>query len=371
MKKLPYIEDYIILMGDDALTWPPKDPIISLARYDKPIVDSMTSQIQRGQGFTDRQSQLAYKIVTKYKKQWEKVGYSVEEQISLPRFKLPIRAIDRRKYIDIENNRIAIKFPYDQDLISKIRMDATAVPGRCSWNAETHCWEAALIEPRIVWAREFGTSNGFEFGNEFERILQDVLATADFSIKLVKENQQYKIINAESSLDSYVTENIGYNNLTKLLDYSSILAYEVDGQILDEAKEQFGHGLVELMLSKSLSLTFQDQITEFDTICNYAELTARYPIYVFETGSKKLYNEVYRKFSASEIISTGHHLASQESLDKAKVIYVTNWRDIKASMPLFITMHTFVIGHRRQQIANFANKIIYLTQVSPDNNHGM
>jgi hypothetical protein len=62
MKTLPHIEDYIELMARHYLSWPMMDPVIKMARYDEPIVTSMSEQIARSQGFTDKQAALAHKM---------------------------------------------------------------------------------------------------------------------------------------------------------------------------------------------------------------------------------------------------------------------------------------------------------------------
>ena len=364
MKRLSYIEDYIDLIGGGALFWPPRDPIIKLARYDEPIVQSMADQISRSVGFTDRQSALAHKIVIKYRKQWEKAGYDVSHHIDAPKFKLPIRQIDRRRLIDIIDNKIQIRFPYDQEIISRLRADIQNIPGKCTWQAEKHCWESALIEPRLIWAKEFGLNNNFEFGHDFDHVLKTVLTTCmDYSIELQQDGSVYTITNAESSMVDYINQHVGFDNVMGLLDHSPILSYGVDHDIVESLTQNYSKDIVDLLLSKTVNMTFRDEITNFDQVLKYAEVTKRYPIYVFETGSKKLYNKIHTLIDKNDIVSTGHHLLDPEESKQAKVIYLSHWRNITEPMPLFVTMHTFVIGNRRQWVANQAEKIVYYTQI--------
>ena len=100
MQKYHFIEDYIMDMGATFLTWPPKQSQIKLARYDETIVQSMADQVNSGIQFTDKQATLALKLVTKYRKQWKKIGYDITDQIDNPRYKFPIRVIDRRKVVE-------------------------------------------------------------------------------------------------------------------------------------------------------------------------------------------------------------------------------------------------------------------------------
>lgn len=368
MKKLPFIEDYIDLMSSGTF-WPPKPTLIKLARYDQPIVDSMADQINKGTGFTDRQSVLAHKIVTKYSRQWSVAGYDVADHARDPKFKLPIRNIDRRKIIDIVDSQIEIRFPYDQDLISKIRASVSSVPGSLIWKPLKHAWISSLIEPRVIWAKEFGAQNNFDFGEQFNDILKQILTSDEYAIELINEDQGFAITNAESSLQEYVQEHIGFelDKLCKLVDYSSVLGYTVSDSIKQQMIRLHGTTITDLMTNKNTNLTYKDNLTDFENIVKYANLTGRYPICVFETGSRQLLNQVNLHFDNKDIISQGHHLVSQDNMLGAKVVYFTTWKNIKFNMPLFVTQHTFVIGHRRQVVAAQADKVVYYTQIVDTN----
>lgn len=366
MKKLAYIEDYIELMSEDPLSWPPKEPLIKLARYDEPIVASMGDQVRRSLSFTDKQSLLAHKIVTKYRKQWASVGYDVSDQIDNPKFKLGIRVIDRRKLITVDDKNIIIKFPYDQDLISKLRATVHEIPGRLHWHQPSHCWQAALIEQRLIWAKEFGASNNFDFSQEFENTLAHVLDQNDYAIQLTQTDSGYCINNGETSLVEYVDANIGFeqDNLIKLIDVSPILAYQVDPVLLQQVREKHGDTLVALMTSRNFNFTFPERINNFDQVVEYAELTGRFPIYVYETGSNMLKYQIQSLFDKQDVLMSGHHLLSEEDIKKTyKIVYYSNWKNIIHTMPLLVTMHTLTIGIRRQQVSELAEKLISFTHI--------
>ncbi|NBP16954.1 hypothetical protein EBU95_21670, partial [bacterium] len=225
MKKLPYIEDYILLMGQDPFAWPPNAPLITLARYDENIIQSMYDQINRGLGFTDKQAVLAHKLVTKYHRQWGQNGYDVTGQIKNAKFKFPIRNIDRSKRIDIKDKFIHILFPYEQDVISVIRSSVSEVPGECYFDKELRLWVTSLIEPRIRWAKEFGDKYNFEFTETFLQVLSKVNAITDYRIELCRINGQLTITNAADSLNDYIESQVGMSdsNLIKLIDLSGPL----------------------------------------------------------------------------------------------------------------------------------------------------
>lgn len=366
MKKLAYIEDYIQLMSEDPLSWPPKEPLIKLARYDEPIVASMGDQVRRNLSFTDKQSVLAHKIVTKYRKQWASAGYDVSDQIENPKFKLPTRTIDRRKLITLDDNNIIIKFPYDQDLISKLRATINEVPGKLQWNQTEHCWKATILEQRVVWAKEFGIANNFEFSPEFDGLLDHLLSQEDYSIQLRKKDSGFYIQNAEESLVQYIESHIGLaeENLAKLVDASSIFVYQIEPVLLEEVKLNHSETLIELLLNRHTNFTFTERINNFADVVEYAKLTDRFPIYVYENGSNMLKHQIQKQFSKEDVLLSGHHLMSEENIKKNyKVVYYSNWKSLSHTMPILVTMHTLTIGVRRQQVSELAEKLISYTHI--------
>lgn len=364
MKKLPYIEDYVEILGADPLIWPPPDPIIKLARYDEPIVTSMAEQVRRNVAFTDRQSVLAHKIVTKYRKQWATVGYDVSDHIDNPKFKFAIRTIDRRKIIDLDEGEIVIRFPYDQELISKLRSSIDEVPGRLAWNSDKHYWHSPCIESRIIWAREFGSINNFEFSQEFDSVLNLCLSQSDYAIKLVNAESGYAIENAESSMIDYIEAKIGFSDQLKLVDLSSNLAYQVDADIVKSLESQYNPDVVALLLNKTVNYKFTSEVDNFDSVLDYAQLTNRFPVYVYESGSTVLKKQIESRFASEDVLSAGHHLFSPEQIrEKYRVVYCSNWKVINHTMPLLVTLHTLTIGIRRQQVADLAEKLVTYTHV--------
>jgi len=362
MKKLPFIEDYIQLMCEDPLCWPPQDPLLKLARYDKPIVSSMSEQIANGNGFTDRQSQLAHKIVTKYKKQWASIGYDVSDHELRPSFRLPIREIDRSRIIDIQDNVIVLRFPYDQTLISHIRASVSSVPGSCVFNKEQRRWQCGLIEPRIIWAKEFGSLNQFEFGPAFQQALDIMLATPDHIIELVKLDHGYEITNAESSLIEYINQNGGFahDNLPKLLDLAPVCGYTISDAVYYDLDPNTQANTLVLLNQRETTINYDHRENlNIEPIINYARLTNRLPIFVYENSDHILLDQLKRYFTQDQIANVKH---ANARINGEPVVYFTQWRNYRDRIPLLLTMSTLMIGFRRQQMLQKTEKVIYCTQ---------
>lgn len=360
MKKLPYIEDYILLMATDMLLWPPKDPIIKLARYDEPIVNSMAQQIEDQLGFTDRQALLAHKIVIKYRKQWASNDYDVSDQVDNALFRLPIRTIDRTNSISIVDNQIQIKFPYDQNLISVIRAAVTEYPGSLTFDRDLRAWCCNLIEPRILWAIEFGTKHGFSISDELVQLKTQIDSHLDHAIELQYNNGQLEITNAAETLIDYVNQHGGFgrDNLVTLIDLSGQLAYTVHPNVYALVDTSISDLAAQLLGTKSINLEF-DRVIDLEPVFEYARIANRYPIYIYESGATQLRREMTRHFGREDIID---RKLDPENKNTAPVIYFSHWRSADSNMPLLITTHTLMIGNRRQQMLQSSEKIIYYTQ---------
>lgn len=357
MKKLPYIEDYIKLMSAHILAWPVQDPVVKLARYDEPIVNSMSDQISNNVGFSDKQATLAHKIVMKYRRQWALAGYDVEH-LQEPRYKLAIRTIDRSQVIDIVDKDIIIRFPYNQDMISYIRSAVTDVPGRLAFDRELRVWKTALIEPRLIWAKEFGAKYNFVFGSEFNRTLELMLGQDDYAIKLVKNDSVFEITNAAPSLNDYISDHGGFgvDNFINLVDWSGLLGYELDQGIYRDLTTRFSPDVIKLLLGREVNIEYENYKLNLEHIVKYAELTNRYPVYVYESGSSILRKELSRVFDESDItdLKTNPNLHS-----KGKVVYFSHWKLNQTNIPMLVTAHTLMIGNRRHQMIQAADKIVY------------
>ena len=362
MKRLNYVEDYIDLLAKHhQLTWPPVAPLIKLARYDEPIVAGMAEQLNQNTGFTDKQAELAHKIVMKYRKQWTGIGYDVEH-LSVPKYRLPIRKIDRRKIVDIKNNQIQLRFPYDQDLISKIRAAVNDIPGSLFFDREQRAWCAAMIEPRIVWAKEFGCMYQFDFTEEFDYVLNTLLSQKDYSIELVRINNEFKITNAHDSLLQYIDEHGGLvdSNLLQLLDLSGICCYSVNPSIFNELK--IDDVIRNMLTSRELNLLYGQAGINFQPAIEYAKITNRFPIYVYENGHNAMRKQLDKYFSATQIVERKNTTSTND------VIYFNHWKYADEYMPLLLTTHTLMIGNRRLQMLHAAEKVFYYTQeIVPDN----
>ena len=200
MKRFSSVEDYIEVMNGDLdpdtgriyNLFNSTPPIVSLARYDVQILSSMSQATQSGRALTDRQAELAVKLVLKYRKQLEKLDIDVAP-VETPTYRLGIRQIDRRRMLLIDNDRIVLKFPYDTTVINDLRDLSKISQGRWRFDSAGRSWILALTETNVVAANGFAQNHQFEIAPEFKQFIESIEACEQqpYQIELVKQDESY------------------------------------------------------------------------------------------------------------------------------------------------------------------------------------
>ena len=170
MVKFTYVEEYLeVITGyRDAVTGKPTTiwkiqlaPIINLARYDVKVLESMTSHVTGGGALTERQGELALKIVLKYQRQLAQKGVDVSA-VTSPQWRMPLRKMDYSRLLSLHNDTLIVKFPYNAELIENIRDFTKVSRGKCVFNKEAKVWEAGYTEYNLSWLHTWATTNNFE-----------------------------------------------------------------------------------------------------------------------------------------------------------------------------------------------------------------
>jgi hypothetical protein len=158
-----YIEDWILWLGrsKDAQgndidfpyykTWP-----VKLANYDVTFITRSTDSIRKGVGFTQRQLEMATKIVTKYQRQIQKkinrdVGYLSE---NTPH-RLVLREVDRSFSLVEQGNYYHVKFPYDPKLVDRMHEFSSMGTGDFRWDKPRRQWNVAKTERNLALLADF------------------------------------------------------------------------------------------------------------------------------------------------------------------------------------------------------------------------
>jgi hypothetical protein len=370
--KYPHVEDYIeIIAGYREVNGKSNYNIfsvgespISLARYDMKVIPSLAEQTISGKGYTDKQAALAVQLVVKYERQLNKLGLDITP-VQNPEYRIPLREIDRTSRVWIDGELIKLKFPYDAKLIEQVRDAGKESKGTIKFNRDERVQEIALTEWNLNWVYTFAKINNFEIDSTVETVMNLLIdvESKPYAIELTYNNNELSINNAADGLVEYVNDNIGFDNLLKLIDYAPILGYTVSTPIRDTVIEQCGTRFWSLCANRELKvdpLTSHNLVKE---IATYAQQTNRFPIYVYEADlSNRLKNE-FNKYFPGSMMTLDNKVMDKGITEDIKVVYTTKIpRTPVKHIPLLVSSAGMLHGGDRQVWIQTAEKIVYFAK---------
>ena len=368
-KILAYIEDYIeILAGYVGIKG--RTMTFSLARYDVQIVSSLADQTNRGVGYTDKQAILAHKLVVKYKRQFAKHDIDIGFHEENGHYRIPVRMVDRTRTVKIVDGSIQLRFPYDSKTIDDIKESGKSVPGNMRFDKDARAWIMTITEPRLCWVEALADKYQFDIDESVQRLIDAVKAEEDNSYEITLEQIEsgLTIRNAEQSLIDYINANLGglvEENILKLVDYSSILGYEISQDIWNNVVQANNINQSMLLSHREIHIPLNEG-TEFKDIVDYAERTNRWPIYVFENtdvNTGKILPILKEYFNNGDLLEVS---TKQRKLDVEgkRCIYLNNWQTSwNNHIPLLVTMTSLMIGPKKQHILQHSDKVVYCTDL--------
>jgi len=366
----PHVEDYLeVIAGKKNLPgtaqvahsfWVAYAPIISLARYDNGFLDNVTDQTTNGGALTDRQAELAVKLITKYRRQLAAQNIEVAD-MTAPQFRRPLRTVDRSKSAGIEDGRIYLKFPYETKTIDVIRSMSKESQGYMLFDRDTKIWKIALTEYNVNWVYCYAKENGFAIDENLSLLMQKIMECEqqDYKILLHYDQQGLQIKNAHPRLVSYIEHRVGGlddANLFRLVDASCVLGYEIDSMIKDHVEHAVGGSTALLMLNREYD--FNNAVDVETRVVEYALKTNRFPIVVFNPTSISTESEWVKHFEPEQVLVVNNKKEIEYSND-IKLIYTHKpLRNLKA-IPLLISYVGMMIGTEKQIMSAQAEKIFY------------
>lgn len=375
MKKFPYVEDYLeIINGDrDPNTgktlglFNSTPPIIQLARYDVKVLDSMSQNTQAGIALTDKQAELACKIILKYRKQLAAQQIDVSP-VETPSFRITLRTIDRSMAIYIDEDHICVKFPYQQKLVEAFKTTAKDSQGRAVWNRDLKLWQLAITEFNINWAYSFAKSHNFTVDPAIELLMNQIIECEKntFNIRLCKLNDRVVITNAASELTDYINKTIGEisnKNIIELIDNSSILGYDVDPIFENLAVTQSNPRIYNLMINRDSKFDSTNTEAIFQDLIHYANITNRWPIYIYEPNLSNSLLGMAQNIVGKEKVYMAQNkiLPDFARIGRQVIVHFTKYQSLwNERIPLLISSNGMLYGGDKQVLLNRAEKIVYL-----------
>lgn len=371
MKTYDYVEDYLeVLAGKRDLAGKVSSgylfgafsPIISLARYDTSFLDDLTSSTLAGTSMTDRQAQLAVKIILKYQRQLAAKGIDVSPCLS-PRYRKTLRLLDRSKRIWSDGKTIYLKFPYDSNMITQLRELLKQRQGSAEFNKEDKVWEISVSEYNVNFAVSWARANQFDVDDSLEKYLQEIIAVEQqgYEIQLCRTSAGLEIKNAPVSVLEYLQAqgiDMDEENLHRLVDLSSVLGYTVHADLVTELDSAIGPDLVVFMLRREYELAGEKD--HLGRLIRYAQLVNRLPVVIFDS-SMSLDSSSYSKELDEHMITVMHNkkISSLNELE-TPVLITHKAINTNETIPLLISTAGMLAGVEKQMMMQNSEKIVYL-----------
>lgn len=380
MLKFTHVEDYIeALAGYDPtqtsnVIFNTNKYKFSLARYDVSIVESMSNSTVWGQqALTDKQGELAVKLVLKYKRQFASHGIDISPVEANPTWRMPLRKVDRTQRIWIEGDSILVKFPYNQTWIDDLRKLKDVGQGRSKWLHDEKVWELGITEYNVNYIVTWGQAYEFDIDPKAQELFNKILSVESqpYEIKLIRTVNGYEITNAADSLKEYVAEHIG-TDFVKLIDYAGILGYTVDADLLEEASQNYSPALEYIGTKHNIHFEPRRELAEW--IFDYAELTNRYPICIYDPSPLPVEQSLVdlTRFEEQDIVRfdlNGKTSTSEYDPYNIKVVYAKKLpKSWDFPIPLLVSTQQMMYGGRKLDWINRAEKIVYFCRKIKEEN---
>ena len=257
---------------------------LSLARYDVAILNSLGVQTAlENRAYTDKQAELAKKIVFKYRRQLANLSDPIIVPERLDNFRLGVREVDRTKSASVHDGVIWLRFPYDADLIRNVKEFSQKSQGFLHWDKQDKVWKMALTEYNVGLVMTVFKDKGFDVDSKIEDIFNKILECekTSYRIELVKDQDRYKITNAETSLIEYLEQELGsdcWTDLIKLCDLAEICGYTISQEVEKELKTAVKKTVIfQLIRHRKFGIATE----EFDDLVEYAKLVNRLPMHYY------------------------------------------------------------------------------------------
>jgi hypothetical protein len=341
-------------------------PIISLARYDVSVLSSMTDQTTQAQALTERQGDLLCKILLKYARQLAAKGIDVSP-VEHPTWRVALRKMDYSQRLMLDNDKIIVKFPYQQTLIDSIKDFAKSSQGAARWDKDSKTWNVALTEYNLSWLYTWAQTNQFQIDTALVNLMDKIVATEQtpYAVELYMDGDQLNISNAAPSLMEYIATHIGaleLDNLTRLVDMSAVLGYTVNADLAQAVIAEFGFRFYNIASSREVKINPGTLMSsdDFASIIHYAEVSKRLPVVIYEPDmSGRMLDKLMAVCSAEDVEIAPQNSKEWTPEGNRKFIYAH--RPIKTldKIPLIISSAGMVFGGDKQRMIHAAEKVVY------------
>jgi len=203
-----YIEDLIIDLGS----------IVYLVNtYDVGVVESLSLQMYDGTGLTEKQCNLALRLLGRYTSLLEiKLKQNIQPFLENPQYRLKIRKSVVSKSINIvdrpEHGRsIEVRFPYNDAILSEFRKNKGMLDNYV-WDKDSTSWIFALTEKNLRFLIDRFDNDGFDYDEEYQKLVDQTSSIIDnmekYTPMLAIDDGDLKILNSSEFMPKIDTTDI-------------------------------------------------------------------------------------------------------------------------------------------------------------------
>ena len=260
--------------GSFVVIKPYSSPInpIKLASYDKSPIGSMGSFCATARNnklefcLTDRQLELAKKIVFKYRRQLSGLGITLPETETDLKTRHNIRKIDRSKTLkhDVDNKLISLRFPYDPKKISELHEYASSGAGRVEWSNAQKTWSLDLTEGNLSKILDLFKEEDLQLDSTLEPIVIDMMKATEKDLPSISlHDNQLQLNNCHTRVHEYLAaKNFDASNVAELPYWASQAAsmgLRIDESIKDELLKNHSEMVVSIIANRKVTLPSNNQ----------------------------------------------------------------------------------------------------------------
>jgi hypothetical protein len=236
-----------------------------------------------------------------------------------------------------------------------------------SWRfaSEPKAWHLAITETNVIAANGFAENHDFEISDEFKTYVQEVVRCEQtpYEIKLIETDTGLAIQNSPNGLTEAVDNYCGFDpsNIDTLVDNSAIYGYTVDENIGQAIADKYSPRVCNLMTAQESKFTPDSGDTIYRDLVKYAEVTGRYPIYVYEPDlTGRLYKNFVEKYFDPDDVYRATHLKPEAVTVHKKVVYFHKYTAAwDQPVPLLVSGQGMMHGGEKTLLLQQAEKVVY------------
>lgn len=358
---LTYLEDYLEFIGGYRTLAGKLNPVgmanVRLANYDQNIVNTLGYQTSTGNGLTDRQYELAKKIVHKYRKQLQQKGVTVPEVLEL---RIPIRYVDRSQTLSHNEatNRLIVKFPFRSDLVDSIRNLVSISCGEFLFDRDQKVWRADCTLPNLVWLVNWAQKNNFEIRFDHNQLLEQLYnEIAIPSLKLVNESSQQLDVDHNPGSIDIESINSSDQNLIHAICRASDWQINIDPLVIKCAEKQ-GYSSQWLEWSSRRMLHVRPSPETELEFFRWLDTIDIWPV-VWHSDQPTDYDSLKSHFGVDRVMTVNKQkIKGRNSIADRLVLYTERLPNSLSDVGIFVTRQSVIYQIKRRWGQN-SRKIVY------------